>query len=179
MIKKDKFYIAQIEEEKKQERKTPKYASPYSGSSAKDDYVYPYVKYGNGGKQYQGLVEKEDIDSVYMESETPDQMKRRKELEDKYSPDRIPSYYRKEENLGINSNNLADLRGDKLSNEEINERNRRQYGMLYHEAMKDIDSRNETYKTNVEAIEDYYPNNNSSIVDSLNSEKYNNYSKIS
>lgn len=175
MTRKDKFYIAQIEEEKKPERKQSKYVSPYSGTSAKDEYVYPYVKYDNGGKQYQGLKDKEELDTVFVESETPDQMKKRKELEDKYSPDRIPSYYRKEENLGINSTNLADLRGDKLSNEEILERNRREYGRFYHQAMRDYDTKKETPKPIVEEEKKSSSFGGSVIVDSLNSEKYNSY----
>ena len=64
MSKKEKFYIAQIEEEKKVERKPSQYASPYSGTSAKDNYAYPYVKYGNEGRQYKGLNKNEEIDET-------------------------------------------------------------------------------------------------------------------
>ena len=136
MSKKEKFYIAQIEEEKKVERKPSQYASPYSGTSAKDNYAYPYVKYGNDGRQYKGLNKNEEIEVIYTDRETMLEEKKRKE-DDKYSIDRIPSYYRKEENLGINRNSLADLRGDKLSDEEILERNRRQYGSVYQSVMQE------------------------------------------
>lgn len=142
MSKKDRFYIAQIEEEKKEERKPSKFVSPYSGTSAKDEYTYPYVKYDNAGRQYSGLNGKEELDMIYTDREHLLEKKKQKE-EDKYSPDRIPSYYRKEENLGINRNNLADLRGDKLSEEEIIERNRRQYGSIYHNAMREADQAQE------------------------------------
>ncbi len=145
MSRRERFYIAQIEEEKKPERKPSKYVSPYSGTQAKDNLSYPYVQYGNGGKQYNNLDknknDQDELNNVIVENETPEQMRKRLAKEDKYSPDRIPSYYRKEENLGISSSHLADLRGDKLSNEEILERNRQQYGRFYHEAMREIDNK--------------------------------------
>ena len=166
MNKRGKFYIAQIEEEKKEERKSPKFVSPYGGTSAKDNDIYPYVQYGNNGKQYNGLNGNNELNAIYT-----GQQEEKKE-QDKYSPDRIPSYYRKEGNLGINRNNLADLRGDKLSNEEILERNRRQYGNIYQntileeERQKEL-RRQETFNTN-----NVSPSNPTYIQDPLNA--YNN-----
>ena len=67
MTKKNKFYIAQIEEEKKPIHKPSKFVSPYQGTNAKDEFVYPYVKYGNNGKQYQGLDgnDKNELNAIY------------------------------------------------------------------------------------------------------------------
>ena len=163
MNRKDKFYIAQIEDEKKEERKPSKFVSPYNGSSAKDNYVYPYVQYGNAGKQYNGLNGNNDLNPIYT-----GQPAEEKKIEDKYSPDRIPSYYRKEGDLGINRNNLADLRGDKLSEEEILERNRRQYGNIYQNAMREEnDARIAREQQNI-VVNNGYQNNQSVIHDPLN-----------
>ena len=64
MSKKEKFYIAQIEDEKKKEYTPSKFASPYNGTNAKDDATYPYVKYGNEGRQYQSF-KNENINVIY------------------------------------------------------------------------------------------------------------------
>ena len=126
MPKKEKFYIAKIEEEKEKEYKPSKFASPYNGTNAKDDAVYPYVKYDNEGRQYQGFKDN-DINIMYSGEEKP---------VDKYDPSRIPSWLRAEGNSGISKTNLKDLKGEKLSDEEIIERNRQMYGTTYQEAIK-------------------------------------------
>lgn len=175
MSRKDRFFIAQIEEEKKPERKPSQYVSPYSGTQAKDNHVYPYVQYGNGGKQYSNLGAKDEMNAITKENETEEQKNKRLAVEDKYSPDRIPSYYRKEENLGISSNHLADLRGDKLSNEEILKRNREQYGRFYQDTIKEYDNK-KVQQSEVNNQNNYFNNNydNSQLQDPLNSKEYTN-----
>ena len=66
------------------------------------------MEYGNNAQQYQGL------DSSLV----------RNKQTDKYSPDRIPSYLRREDdNSGISKHNIADLKGEKLSLDEMRRRN--------------------------------------------------------
>ncbi len=116
MSKRKNFEIARITEEPKKEKPLDKFASPYSGTQAKDVLVYPTVEYGNNGRQYKDL----DIGK----KETP-------KYEDKYSKDRIPSYYRSDGEGNISSSNIASLRGDKLNKEEEIELNRKLYGGFY------------------------------------------------
>ncbi len=148
MSKKEKFYIAQIEDEKKKEYTPSKFASPYNGTNAKDDATYPYVKYGNEGRQYQSF-KNENINVIYSGEE--------EKKVDKYDPSRIPSWLRAEGNSGISKNNLSDLKGEKLSDEEILERNRQMYGTTYQDAIKLAEedrSRKEEEQKQVETIKD-------------------------
>ena len=148
MSKKEKFYIAKIEEnEKEKEVKTPKFATPYGGTKAKDEATFPYVKYDNEGRQYQSFKDS-DIDIVYTGEE---------KSVDKYDPSRIPSWLRAEGNSGISKNNLSDLKGEKLSEEEVLERNRQMYGTTYQDAIRQADEerrRKEEEQKNVETIQD-------------------------
>lgn len=116
MSKRKNFEIARITEEPKKEKTTDKFASPYNGTNVKDVLVYPNVEYGNNGKQYKNL----EIGK-----------KEEKKVEDKYSKDRIPSYYRSDGVGNISSSNIASLRGDKLDKEAEIEENRRLYGGFY------------------------------------------------
>lgn len=128
MPKKEKFYIAQIEEEKEKELPRNKFATPYSGTKAKDDASFPYVKYDNQGRQYNLFKDGGNVDIIYSGEE--------EKKVDKYDPSRIPSWLRAEGDSGISKNNLSDLKGEKLSDEEILERNRQMYGTTYQEALK-------------------------------------------
>ncbi|MBO4667617.1 MAG: DNA translocase FtsK, partial [Bacilli bacterium] len=151
MSKKDKFYIAKIEEEKEKEVKPSKFATPYSGTKAKDESTFPYVKYGNEGRQYQDFKDSkdsEDIDIVYTGED--------KEV-DKYDPSRIPSWLRAETDSGISKSNLSDLKGEKPSEEEVLERNRQMYGTTYQDAIRQAEEerlRKEAEQKSVETIID-------------------------
>lgn len=125
MTKKRNFVIARIDDEPEQKKPQSKFVSPYGGSKTKDEVVYPHVRYGNGGKQYEGLDTKKDDLKII----SPDNIKDNKE--EKYNPDRIPSYYRREGDSGIKKSNLADLKGEGVNKEEELERNRRTYGTYY------------------------------------------------
>ena len=110
MKKNKEFYIARIEEETSasKDQNFGKFVAPYSGRNVSNKEVYPYVEYGNNAQQYQGL------DSSLV----------RNKQTDKYSPDRIPSYLRREDdNSGISKHNIADLKGEKLSLDEMRRRN--------------------------------------------------------
>ena len=110
MSKNNKFYIARVEEEitPEKDKNFGKFIGPYSGRNTSNKEVYPYVEYGNKAKQYHGL------DSNYNNYVAP---------EDKYSPSRIPSYLRREDDrTGISRHNIGDLKGDKLSVEEMRRR---------------------------------------------------------
>ena len=149
MSKKDKFYIAKIDEQKQKEVKPEPFATPYSGTKAKDDATYPYVKYDNAGRQYDTFKEeKEDIDIVYTGEE---------KKVDKYDPSRIPSWLRAEGDSGISKSNLSDLKGEKLSEEEVLERNRQMYGTTYQDAIRQAEEdrlRKEEEQKQVETIQD-------------------------
>lgn len=125
MTKKRTFVIPTIEDEPEKKKPQSKFVSPYGGSNTKDEIVYPHVKYDNGGRQYQGLDSSKDDLRVI----SPESVKINKE--DKYNPDRIPSYYRRETDSGIKKSNLADLKGEGVNREEELERNRRTYGTYY------------------------------------------------
>ena len=127
MSKKEKFKIASIEEEKEKRVEPEKFATPHSGTNAKDKASFPYVKYDNNGRQYQDFKDG-DIDIMYSGEE--------KKTVDKYDPSRIPSWLRAEGTTGISKNNLSELKGEKLSEEEVLERNRQMYGTTYQEAIK-------------------------------------------
>lgn len=125
MNKKKNFTIARIEDEPEQKKTGDRFVSPYGGSKTKDEVVYPHVKYDNNGKQYQGLDSKKDELNVISPENTISSK------EDKYNPNRIPSYYRREEDSGIQKSNIADLRGDNVDKEAEFERNRKTYGTYY------------------------------------------------
>lgn len=125
MNKKKNFVIARIDDEPEQKKEGDKFVSPYGGSKTKDEVYYPHVQYGNDGKQYQGLESRKDDLNVI----SPENVINSKE--DKYNPNRIPSYYRREEESGIKKSNIADLRGDSVDKETELERNRKTYGAYY------------------------------------------------
>lgn len=116
MNKRRNFEIARITEEPKKEKPVNKIATPYGGTNVKDVLVYPNVEYGNNGKQYKDL-------DIGKKDET--------KVEDKYSKDRIPSYYRSDGEGNIRSSNIASLRGDKLDKEAELVQNRQIYGSYY------------------------------------------------
>lgn len=130
MTKKRSFVIAKIEEELEKQTDKSKFATPYGGTNTKDEIVYPHVKYDNDGKQYKGLNNSDDLNII-----SPEKIKESKE--EKYNPDRIPSYYRREGDSGIKKSNLADLKGESNREEEL-ERNRRNYGSYYRDYQENI-----------------------------------------
>ena len=150
MSKRERFTIAKIEDEKEKRVEPEKFATPYGGTNAKDNATYPYVKYDNEGRQYQMFKDNKGIDIVYSGD------KEEKKV-DKYDPSRIPSWLRAEGNSGISKDNLSDLKGEKLSEEEVLERNRHMYGTTYQEAIRIADEdrrRKEEELKNVDVIKD-------------------------
>ena len=110
MSKNKKFYIARIEDDQaaSKDQNFGKFISPYSGRNTTNKEVYPYVEYGNRAQQYQGL---DGNRSNYVAPE------------DKYNPNRIPSYLRREDdNTGISRHSIGDLKGEKLTVEEMRRR---------------------------------------------------------
>lgn len=104
-----KFYIARIDDEtptpKQDEPKSTKYEreryiSSISGYNVKDTIDYPYVKYGNGGYQYQGLKEKHERSAEYINDMN------RLDSEKTNSTNRIPSYLMRED-YNSNKKNIA------------------------------------------------------------------------
>lgn len=112
---KRKFTIARIDDaprpsakpaddEKKFERE--RYVSSISGYNVKDTYDFPYVKYGNGGYQYEGLKDKSERSNDYKtDMEKIDAEASRK--------NRIPSYLMRED---------YSPRGKSVANYPANER---------------------------------------------------------
>ena len=76
------------EEEKKFTRE--RYVSAISGYNVKDTYDYPYVKYGNGGYQYEGLKDKSERSSNYNSDMEKNDMEASRR-------NRIPSYLMRED----------------------------------------------------------------------------------
>ena len=110
MSKNKKFYIARIEDDQaaSKDQNFGKFISPYSGRNTTNKEVYPYVEYGNRAQQYQGL---DGNRSNYVAPE------------DKYNPNRIPSYLRREDDkTGISRHSIGDLKGEKLTVEEMRRR---------------------------------------------------------
>lgn len=106
-MKNKKFTIPRIEEDKSNLNNNGlgSFVGPYSGRNTTNKEVYPYVSYGNNGRQYQGLNTNQNV----FENE-----------QDKYSPDRIPSYLRPEQGgSGISRNSLGYLKGEKMSLEQM------------------------------------------------------------
>ena len=130
MSNKKEFYIPRIEENAKNnfESKSSsssspfeKFASSYSGYNVKDKNVFPYVKYSNNGAQYEDLKDKQyqkKYEDYKASSMSP---------KDKYSPDRIPSYLRREE-PAITRRNIMDLKGERPTEKELYQKNRENYG---------------------------------------------------
>ena len=119
---KNEFYIAKIEDEttkinksvapQDKKKKFERFVSSYTGYHNEDKIVFPYVKYDNKGRQYEDLKEKK-----YRSEDD-----RNKEYKG------IPSYLRREEPV-MTKRNIEDLKGTRLSREEIERRNRENYGM--------------------------------------------------
>ena len=119
---KNEFYIAKIEDEttkinktvapQEKKKKFERFVSSYTGYHNEDKIVFPYVKYDNKGRQYEDLKEKK-----YRSEDD-----RNKEYKG------IPSYLRREEPV-MTKRNIEDLKGTRLSREEIERRNRENYGM--------------------------------------------------
>ena len=128
MSNKRDFYIPRIEESNEEvgtvtkarsnNSTYDKFASSFSGYNVKDDNVFPYVKYSNNGAQYEDLKDKQYQKKNNQEYQNP---------KDKYSPDRIPSYLRREE-LAITRKNIQDLKGERLTDKEMYQKNRENYG---------------------------------------------------
>ena len=128
MSSKRDFYIPRIEENNEQvgtvtkprsnSSTYDKFASSFSGYNVKDDNVFPYVKYSNNGAQYEDLKDKQYQKKNNQDYQNP---------KDKYSPDRIPSYLRREE-LAITRKNIQDLKGERLTDKELYQKNRENYG---------------------------------------------------
>ena len=152
MSKRSNFEIARIVEEPVKEKPVDKIASPYKGTSVKDVTVYPNVEYGNNGKQYKDLDigKKEEV-----------------KVEDKYSKDRIPSYYRSDGEGNISSSNIASLRGDKLDKESEIEENRRLYGGFYKQFYEDNSTQKNNTQPSYTQTQSSPKNNNDSIQNPL------------
>jgi len=128
MSNKRDFYIPRIEESNEEvgtvtkarsnNSTYEKFASSFSGYNVKDDNVFPYVKYSNNGAQYEDLKDKQYQKKNNQEYQNP---------KDKYSPDRIPSYLRREE-LAITRKNIQDFKGERLTDKEMYQKNRENYG---------------------------------------------------
>lgn len=106
-MKNRKFTIPRIEDDKSNvnNQGLGSFVGPYSGRNASNKEVFPYVSYGNNGRQYQGLNNNQ---GSYNNSQ------------DKYSPDRIPSYLRPERGeSGISRNSIGYLKGEKMSMDEM------------------------------------------------------------
>lgn len=129
MSNKKNFYIPRIDDKEQSERisrtkssSSPfeKFASSYSGYNVEDKNVFPYVKYNNNGSQYEDLKDKK------YQKKYEDYQASSRSVKDKYSPDRIPSYLRREE-PAITRRNIMDLKGEKETDKELYQRNRENY----------------------------------------------------
>lgn len=129
MANKKNFYIPRIEEKdhdttrnRNRSGNSPfeKFASSYSGYNVEDKNVFPYVKYNNNGSQYEDLKDKK-YQKRYEDYQASSQR-----VKDKYSPDRIPSYLRREE-PAITRRNIMDLKGERETEKELYQRNRENY----------------------------------------------------
>lgn len=130
MSNKKEFYIPRIEENAKNNFESKsnsssspfeKFASSYSGYNVKDKTVFPYVKYSNNGAQYEDLKDKQ------YQKKYEDYKASTMSPKDKYSPDRIPSYLRREE-PAITRRNIMDLKGERPTEKELYQKNRENYG---------------------------------------------------
>ena len=151
MSKRDKFVIPSIVEEKKKEEKNEAFVSPYS-TTGKNEQSFPYAQYNNGGRQYEGLngaTNKED-DLIYYDKGNKEEKKRLSD-EEKYNPDRIPSWLRREENTGINRSTISDLLG--IKDEDRLEKERQEYGKRYQDAFAGVTRDNTKSIPNPEIID--------------------------
>lgn len=163
------FVIARIDEETEKEKKVEVFVSPYGGTKTKNITTYPNMS-GEGRIK-------------------PDRKEENKEI-NKYSPERIPSFFRREGEAGINSTNIADLRGDKVDRETALEINRRRYGLNYQEfietndapkVQKDVINKPLVFEEQVEYKEEnqnnQYNQNSQSSKNYYNENKYDDYNK--
>lgn len=119
---KNEFYIARIEDEttktskatasQEKKKKFERFVSSYTGYHNEDKVVFPYVKYDNKGRQYEDLKDK----------------KYRSDGSENKEHRGIPSYLRREEPV-MTKRNIEDLKGTRASQEEIERRNRENYGI--------------------------------------------------
>ena len=129
------------------------FVGPYSGRNTTKKEVFPYVSYGNNGRQYQGLNSK------------PNNFANE---EDKYSPDRIPSYLRPEQGgSGISRNSLAYLKGEKMTLEQM-----RKASGVYQETNTPVQNIEANYEDD---LEDFEEDNSPEVKDYLLDEEYDEY----
>lgn len=144
MSNKKNFYIPRIDDKEQSERisrtksgNSPfeKFASSYSGYNVEDKNVFPYVKYNNNGSQYEDLKDKK------YQKKYEDYQASPRNVKDKYSPDRIPSYLRREE-PAITRRNIMDLKGEKETDKELYQRNRENYVRYSDESLLQTEKKN-------------------------------------
>lgn len=144
MSNKKNFYIPRIDDKEQSERisrtrsgNSPfeKFASSYSGYNVEDKNVFPYVKYNNNGSQYEDLKDKK------YQKKYEDYQASPRSVKDKYSPDRIPSYLRREE-PAITRRNIMDLKGEKETDKELYQRNRENYVRYSDESLLQTEKKN-------------------------------------
>lgn len=144
MSNKKNFYIPRIDDKEQNERVSrtkstnspfEKFASSYSGYNVEDKNVFPYVKYNNNGSQYEDLKDKK------YQKKYEDYQASSRNVKDKYSPDRIPSYLRREE-PAITRRNIMDLKGEKETDKELYQRNRENYVRYSDESLLQTEKKN-------------------------------------
>lgn len=144
MGNKKSFYIPRIDDKEQSERTSrtrsnnspfEKFASSYSGYNVEDKNVFPYVKYNNNGSQYEDLKDKK------YQKKYEDYQASSRNIKDKYSPDRIPSYLRREE-PAITRRNIMDLKGEKETDKELYQRNRENYVRYSDESLLQSEKKN-------------------------------------
>lgn len=158
MSNKKNFYIPRIDDKEQSGRisrtkssNSPfeKFASSYSGYNVEDKNVFPYVKYNNNGSQYEDLKDKK------YQKKYEDYQASSRSVKDKYSPDRIPSYLRREE-PAITRRNIMDLKGEKETDKELYQRNRENYVRYSDESLLQTEKR--TPDNNFSSQVDYRTN---------------------
>ncbi|MDD2493207.1 MAG: DNA translocase FtsK [Bacilli bacterium] len=140
---KNGFYIAKIEDEttkinkmtpsQEKKKKFERFASSYTGYNNEDKVVFPYVKYDNKGRQYEDLKEK----------------KYRNDDSENKEHGGIPSYLRREEPV-MTKRNIEDLKGTRLSKEEIERRNRENYGVYSAQKIVEEPQKDDGFENRVE-----------------------------
>lgn len=146
---KNEFYIARIEDEttkinkavtpQEKKKKFDRFASSYTGYHNEDKVVFPYVKYDNKGRQYEDLKDKK-----YRSDDMGNKEHRG-----------IPSYLRREEPV-MTKKNIEDLKGTRLSNEEIERRNRENYGVYSAQKIVDEPLKNASKEDKTEQVWEPY-----------------------
>lgn len=143
MANKKNFYIPKIDDNdrntaynrnKSSNSPFEKFASSYSGYNVEDKNVFPYVKYNNNGSQYEDLKDKK------YQKKYEDYQSSSRNVKDKYSPDRIPSYLRREE-PAITRRNIMDLKGERETEKELYQRNRENYVRYSDESLLQSENR--------------------------------------